>query len=61
MELTPTQIDDFKNALVDELSCHLYDFIKNTAAEIADFDGDYHSIRQQLIDISDDLVISFNV
>ena len=61
MELTPTQIDDFKNALVDELSCHTYDFIKNRAADIAAFDGDYHSIRQQLIDISDDLVISFNV
>ena len=57
--LTTAQVDDFKSALIDELECHLYDFVKQQAAEIADSDGNYHMIRAELLDIQNDLTISF--
>ena len=59
MALTITQVDDFKFALIDELECHLYDFVKQQSADIADVDGDYHAIRDELLSIQEGLTISF--
>ena len=59
MAITKAQADEFKFALKHELESHLWEFIKSYAGQLADVDGDYQEIRDDLIEVQKDLTISF--
>ena len=63
MKLTTTQITDFQQALVDDLGSQVWDFIKTYTYELTDEDtsiGDYEDVRNQLVEASKGLTLSFN-
>ena len=63
MQLNQQQIHDFRNALINELDSHIYEFVKTFTNELCTEDtciDEYDSIRDQLLRAQESMSISFD-